>query len=97
MIDDCNFLIGNNSASSLYYIGETHITVHNCVFKGKISDKSHYIEGILLVKDATKIVVESCNFDHELKDSVICSSLTQILIPSSVIEICHYAFIECKS
>ncbi|KAK8847765.1 hypothetical protein M9Y10_018795 [Tritrichomonas musculus] len=72
-IDHCNFLNDQKSGSSLYYFGgnsETNVNVHNCVFKGKLNDKSRYIEGVLRAENAAKIAVKSCNFDYKLKDSV---------------------------
>lgn len=42
----------------------------SCNFKGKISSGSHYIDGKLLFDDASKIQIESCQFESKNEKAI---------------------------
>lgn len=66
LISSCHFKHNDDSTTSIYYVSSmkgAQIEVNRCIFKGKLSNGNHYIDGKLLTKEANKISVNSCTFD----------------------------------
>lgn len=57
-ISKCSFEIEEESACSIYYIGNKN----KCSFSGVLGKGCHYIDGVLTTKYAPKLLVRSCHF-----------------------------------
>ena len=68
----CNFEKDENSHSSIYYFEtkkiHTIVNIVHCEFKGKLNEKSYYVDSKLYDKENLQIT--SCNFGKESKNLV---------------------------
>ncbi|KAK8837937.1 hypothetical protein M9Y10_035879 [Tritrichomonas musculus] len=73
IISDCSFEIEKDSDCSLFYLrGNNGVSVelNNCQFTGLLSHGSHYIDGEVITPNSPQLVVKSCKFASDFKNSV---------------------------
>lgn len=71
LIVNCSF-DEKESENSIFFVNKIQgspVELINCNFSGKLKDNQYYIGGILHDKNATKILIKSCNFEENLKIS----------------------------
>ncbi|KAK8887504.1 hypothetical protein M9Y10_038552 [Tritrichomonas musculus] len=59
-----------SSKYSIFYLGGNHaipLKLENCIFKGKLENGAHYIDGDLTNKDSPKLFIQSCIFSDDKK------------------------------
>lgn len=69
LIINCTF-DEKESENSIFFVNKIQgspVELINCNFSGKLKDNQYYIGGILHDKNATKILIKSCNFEENSK------------------------------
>lgn len=65
LLKDCTF---NEKKESIVYAARkdgSNIEVTNCEFTGKLNEGAHHINGMIIDKDAPKMIIKSCKFNNE--------------------------------
>lgn len=79
--DNCSFNLGVNSSSSIFYHrcnkNDVDVDVKNCFFKGKLSRKSHHIDGFSSFEKEKISCFHfvSCKFEGGIKNAINLKSL----------------------
>ncbi|KAK8881415.1 hypothetical protein M9Y10_004151 [Tritrichomonas musculus] len=72
VISKCSFEIQSDSDCSLFYVSGKHgslVELNDSNFSGSLSSGSHYINGMVVDKEAPKLVVNNCMFESDIKSS----------------------------
>lgn len=73
IIADCSFEIEKDSDCSLFYTRGNNgakFELQRCHFTGKLNQGSHYIDGNVISESSPELVVKSCVFASDLKNSI---------------------------
>lgn len=65
LLKDCTF---DEMKESIFYVAKkdgSTVEVTNCAFNGKLNKGAHHIDGMVIDKVATKMIIKSCKFNND--------------------------------
>lgn len=70
IVSECYFEINQFADCGLFYVGGNKATTPeliNCNFTGNLNKDAHYINGVNIVKDSSKLIIKHCQFDADVE------------------------------